>query len=46
MSARKKITKKDRKYNFEIYGFDFMVDVTGQVYMLEINTNPCLEEPC
>jgi len=29
MSARKKITKKDRKYNFEIYGFDFMVDVTG-----------------
>eukprot|EP00929_Paragymnodinium_shiwhaense_P021763 TRINITY_DN14106_c0_g1_i2.p1 TRINITY_DN14106_c0_g1~~TRINITY_DN14106_c0_g1_i2.p1 ORF type:complete len:930 (+),score=205.32 TRINITY_DN14106_c0_g1_i2:42-2792(+) len=28
---------------FEIFGFDFMVDVSYRVWLIEVNTNPCLE---
>ena len=28
---------------FEIYGYDFLVDSKGKVWLIEINTNPCLE---
>lgn len=28
----------------EIYGYDFMVDKNGGLWLIEINTNPCLEE--
>lgn len=28
---------------FEIFGYDFMVDSAGGVWLLEVNTNPCLE---
>jgi hypothetical protein len=31
---------------FEIFGFDFMLDETFTVYMIEANTNPCLELSC
>ena len=31
---------------FEIYGFDFMLDRDFKVYLIEANTNPCLELPC
>lgn len=30
-----------RKYCFEIFGYDFMIDNFGQVWLIEINTNPC-----
>ncbi len=33
-----------RKYNFEIFGYDFILDSEFVVYLLEINTNPGLEE--
>lgn len=32
--------------SFEIYGFDFMIDDSFKVYLIECNTNPCLELPC
>jgi len=33
-----------RKVNtFEIFGFDFMIDDDFTVYLIEANTNPCLE---
>ena len=32
-------------YN-ELFGFDFMVDKDGRVYLIEVNTNPCLECEC
>ena len=32
----------NRRDNFEILGFDFMVDDIGDVWMLEINGNPSL----
>jgi tubulin--tyrosine ligase len=34
----------DRKYSFEVFGYDFMIDVEGTVWLIEVNTNPCIEE--
>jgi len=28
---------------FEVFGFDFMVDSSYRVWLIEVNTNPCLE---
>ncbi len=28
--------------NFEIFGMDFMIDSNLDVWLIEINTNPCL----
>ncbi|CAI2384528.1 unnamed protein product [Moneuplotes crassus] len=41
-----KIDPFRRINSFEIYGFDFMIDRDFKVYMIECNTNPCLELPC
>lgn len=32
--------------NFEIFGLDFMIDNKFKTYLIEINTNPCLETGC
>ena len=32
------------KGNFEILGYDFMIDENLKPWLIEINTNPCLEE--
>lgn len=32
--------------NFEIFGFDFMIDSNFKPWLIEINTNPCLELSC
>ena len=29
---------------FEIFGYDFMIDEQLKVWLIEVNTNPCLEE--
>ena len=31
---------------FEIFGYDFMIDDIFQLYLIECNTNPCLEICC
>jgi hypothetical protein len=31
---------------FEIFGLDFMLDEDFRVYLIEVNTNPCLELCC
>ena len=32
------------KHNqFELFGYDFMIDEDLKVYLIEVNTNPCLE---
>ena len=34
----------DRKYCFEIFGFDFLLDSELNSWLLEINTNPAIDE--
>ena len=31
------------EHNFEIFGLDFMIDSQFNVWLIEVNTNPCLE---
>ncbi len=32
-----------RAHGFEIFGYDFMVDRDFKVWLIEVNTNPCLD---
>jgi len=52
-SARKLITDSMRSvkgkiiqqnYTFELFGYDFIIDEEFNTMLIEINTNPCLEE--
>lgn len=43
-SVKRKINFADRKYCFEVFGFDFIVDADYQLWLIEVNTNPCIEE--
>lgn len=43
-SVRKKLNAEARNYCFEIFGYDFIIDEAFKVWLIEINTNPCLEE--
>ena len=35
---------KPNKACFEIFGYDFLVDSDFESWLIEVNTNPCLEE--
>ena len=39
-----KINLNQRKLCFEIFGYDFIIDDNLNVWLIEVNTNPCLEE--
>lgn len=43
-SVESKINKNDRKFSMEIFGYDFILDVNIRPWLIEVNTNPCLEE--
>ena len=43
-SIRKKLNANERQFCFELFGYDFIIDETFKVWLIEINTNPCLEE--
>ena len=43
-SAKDKINKNNRNFQFEIFGYDFMMDKDFNLFLIEINTNPGLEE--
>ncbi len=34
---------KRKEFNFELFGMDFMIDSELKPWLIEINTNPCLE---
>lgn len=33
-----------QKYTFELFGYDFIIDEDLNTTLIEVNTNPCLEE--
>eukprot|EP00347_Sterkiella_histriomuscorum_P016897 403351431 len=41
-----KIDPFKRLHGFEIFGYDFMIDEDFKIYLIEVNTNPCLETSC
>lgn len=43
-SIKDKINSLNRKHCFELLGFDFFIDCFFHVWLIEINTNPCIEE--
>ena len=42
-AIKNKIDRNIREHSFEIYGMDFMIDEDFKPFLIEINTNPCLE---
>jgi hypothetical protein len=43
-SVEYKLNPNDRRHCFEIFGYDFMLDEDLTPWLIEVNTNPCLEE--
>ncbi len=35
---------EERYFCFEMFGYDFIIDDEFKVWLIEVNTNPCLEE--
>jgi D-alanine-D-alanine ligase-like ATP-grasp enzyme len=47
MLATHKVICGNRRHGlFEIFGMDFMIDDSFKPWLIEINTNPCLETTC
>ena len=44
MSVRYQINKNKRNYQFEIFGYDFMLDEDFNLFLIEINDDPGIEE--
>lgn len=42
--ADKLVSENYNRSCFELFGYDLMVDVNKKVWLIEVNTNPCLEE--
>eukprot|EP00828_Plagiopyla_frontata_P038064 TRINITY_DN4994_c0_g1_i3.p1 TRINITY_DN4994_c0_g1~~TRINITY_DN4994_c0_g1_i3.p1 ORF type:complete len:255 (-),score=34.02 TRINITY_DN4994_c0_g1_i3:60-824(-) len=42
-STLEKISSYLRKFQFEIFGYDFILDENYNLWLLEVNTNPCIE---
>jgi hypothetical protein len=43
-SVRKTIDPHRRNFTFELFGYDFILDENFNTWLIEVNTNPCLEE--
>ena len=43
-AVRKTIDPNRRKFCFELFGYDFILDEDFNQWLIEVNTNPCLEE--
>ena len=39
----KLLNPMNRKYSYQMLGFDFMIDEVGHPWLIEVNTNPCLD---
>jgi hypothetical protein len=38
----KQMNPMGRKFSFQIFGYDFMIDETGYPWLIEVNNNPCI----
>ena len=43
-SIRKKLNPNKKAHCFEIFGYDYILDNEFNTWLIEANTNPCLEE--
>ena len=43
-ATRKLIDPSKRRSTFELFGYDFIIDEDFNLWLIEVNTNPCLEE--
>lgn len=43
-SVRKKLNPNKKQHCFEIFGYDYILDNEFNTWLIEANTNPCLEE--
>lgn len=44
LAARKKLNPNNIELCFELFGYDFIMDEDFNLWLIEVNTNPCLEE--
>jgi Tubulin-tyrosine ligase family len=44
LATRKIIDPSRRKGCFELFGYDFIIDEDFNTWLIEVNTNPCIEE--
>ena len=42
-AVSRKMDLQRRHCTFEIFGYDFMIDEDFKPWLIEVNTNPCLE---
>jgi hypothetical protein len=42
-SVKDKLNPRGRNFCFEIFGYDFIIDAHCKPWLIEVNTNPCLE---
>lgn len=42
-AVKKKLNPYNREYCFEIFGYDFIIDSDLNPWLIECNTNPCME---
>ena len=40
LSVRRNINKNNRTHSFEIFGYDFIIDLGLDLWLIEVNTNP------
>lgn len=41
-AVEQKLKGEKNLLGFEIFGYDFLIDKDGKVWLIEVNTNPCL----
>lgn len=44
LATRKLMDPFRRKSCFELFGYDFIIDEDFNIWLIEVNTNPCIEE--
>jgi hypothetical protein len=45
-AVSRKMDPNRKTFSMEIFGYDFMIDEDFNPWMIEVNTNPCLELAC